>query len=106
MESDPILLKPYDPCLGEVVAVRLLSDSIQISIVLSAGVLPHVGVRRLFGEGVSLSYSYDLTGLLVIDLPLSSLCLALAQYYGMDIDVCNIGTSRRKYRFFVTSDEK
>lgn len=106
MESDFALLKPYDPSLGEVVAVKLLSDSIQISVVLSEGVFPHVGVRRLFGEGVSLSYSYDLTGLLIIDLPLSSLCLALAHYYGMDIDVCNIGTSRRKYRFFVTSDEK
>lgn len=106
MKSDSSLLKPFDPSLGKVVAVKLLSDSIQISVVLSTGVLPHVGVCRLFGEGASLSYSYDLTGLLVIDLPLSSICLALAQYYGMNIDACNIGTSRRKYRFFVTSDEK
>ena len=50
MESDSIFLKPYDPCVGEVIAVKLLSDSIQISVVLSNGVLPHVGVRRLFGD--------------------------------------------------------
>ena len=29
MESDLTLLKPFDPYLGEVVAVKLLSDSIQ-----------------------------------------------------------------------------